>query len=321
MLETIKRIIMFAVMAICIGILFVGIHDVSAETISNEEYTEHWAWPVVGIITDTFGSRHGTHRGLDIAAPLGDKVYAVIEGTVKKSYYSSSSYGNVIFIEHPNGYETVYAHLSKRSVKEGDLVERGQIIGDIGSTGRSTGPHLHFEVHNGEWNSARNNAINPLAILTDEPILITTKIEEEKERQAQLKLTLSKGYNYQEPVQVANNEDTMVGNIEVANLQHDTETITKITIKKGQTLWDISQQYNVPIESIMTWNHLDSSLLLIGQTLDIYTDKDKTYVVKEGESLSVIANHYGITVNELKALNNLTEDLIFPMQVLIIEKS
>ncbi|MCH1624789.1 M23 family metallopeptidase [Ferdinandcohnia quinoae] len=320
MLETIKRIVVVVVMAACLGLLFVGSHDVSAETISNQENTEQWAWPVIGTITDTFGSRHGSHRGLDIAAPFGDKIYAVIEGKVKKSYYSSSSYGNVIFIEHPNGYETVYAHLSKRSVEEGDMVERGQIIGDIGSTGRSTGPHLHFEVHNGEWNSARNNAINPLTILTDEPVLITTKIEEEKERQSQLKLTLSKGYNYQEPNHIEN-EETLVGNIEVANMQNNEEAVTNITIDKGQTLWDISKQYNVTIDSLMTWNQLDSSLLLVGQSLDIYHNKEKTYVVKEGESLSVIANHYGMSVNELKALNNLTEDLIFPMQVLIIEKS
>ncbi|WP_324255041.1 peptidoglycan DD-metalloendopeptidase family protein [Bacillus sp. REN16] len=227
-----RRISIVAAMAACTGLFIINVHSASAQELAANT-PEEWAWPVVGRITDTFGTRQGNHKGLDIAAPIGDHIYAVEEGIVKSSSFRGS-YGHVIFIEHPNGYETVYAHLSKRSVQEGETVEKGQLIGHIGSTGNSTGPHLHFEVHNGEWNSSRNNAIDPLYMLTDEQILVPVIMQKE--------------------------------GIEVSK-------------------------------------------------------KLETYTVKEGESLSVIADKVGISVEAIKALNQLSGDLIFPNQVLIIEKT
>ena len=81
-----------------------------------------WAWPVEGQISDYFGTRHGKHYGIDIAAPIGTPVSAIQEGKVTKSYYSSS-YGNVIFIKHGE-YEAVYAHLNKRYVVQGIIFQR-----------------------------------------------------------------------------------------------------------------------------------------------------------------------------------------------------
>ena len=81
-----------------------------------------WAWPVEGQISDYFGTRHGKHYGIDIAAPIGTPVSAIQEGKVTKSYYSSS-YGNVIFIKHGE-YEAVYAHLNKRYVVQGLYFKR-----------------------------------------------------------------------------------------------------------------------------------------------------------------------------------------------------
>lgn len=170
MLLFVRRVAFVAVTAISVSFFLFNNESAFAQE-SPAGITEEWAWPVLGKITDTFGTRQGKHKGLDIAAPLGDQIYAVEEGIVKSSSFRGA-YGHVIFIEHPNGYETVYAHLSKRSVEEGEKVERGQIIGNIGSTGHSTGPHLHFEVHNGEWNSSKNNAIDPLYVLIDKQILV-----------------------------------------------------------------------------------------------------------------------------------------------------
>ncbi|MBS4161386.1 M23 family metallopeptidase, partial [Klebsiella pneumoniae] len=106
----------------------------------------HWIEPIKGEITDQFGTRGGKHKGLDIAAPEGESVVAAAGGTVSKSY-ASDSYGQVIFIKHDNGYETVYAHLSKRLKQKNDRVRKGEQIGIIGNTGISTGTHLHFEIH------------------------------------------------------------------------------------------------------------------------------------------------------------------------------
>jgi peptidoglycan hydrolase CwlO-like protein len=124
--------------------------------------------PANGPITSGFGYRFGGsdfHPGIDIGktAPVVP-VVAAADGYVFRSYYSSS-YGNVIFITHViNGqvYTTVYGHLDARLVGEGQTVRKGQVIGYMGNTGRSTGPHLHFELHRGAWNSAKSNAVNPL---------------------------------------------------------------------------------------------------------------------------------------------------------------
>lgn len=85
------------------------------------------------------------HSALDLAVPGGTSIRAALAGTVVKSYYSSS-YGNYTVIDHGNGMTTAYAHQARRLVQVGDTVEVGEIIGYVGSTGNSTGPHLHFEV-------------------------------------------------------------------------------------------------------------------------------------------------------------------------------
>jgi len=87
------------------------------------------------------------HGGIDYRGPMGETVLSTAEGVVQYSAYNKKSgYGNLVTILHANGFKTRYGHLSQRSVKEGDIVTKGQKIGEIGSTGRSTGPHLHYEV-------------------------------------------------------------------------------------------------------------------------------------------------------------------------------
>ena len=99
-----------------------------------------------GYVTSTFGPRWGrNHNGLDIAHNTGDPIYAAFDGVVKECHYENG-YGNKILIQHENNIETIYGHLSKFEINVGDNVRKGDLIGRVGSTGRSTGPHLHFEV-------------------------------------------------------------------------------------------------------------------------------------------------------------------------------
>lgn len=101
--------------------------------------------PISGKITSRFGWRDSAHHnGVDINLKRGDKIYAAFDGMVRVAS-RHNGYGNVVVVRHYNGLETLYAHLSKLKVKPGDIVFSGQLIGLGGSTGRSSGPHLHFE--------------------------------------------------------------------------------------------------------------------------------------------------------------------------------
>ena len=121
--------------------------------------------PAQGVYTSGFGPRWGTtHSGLDIAKSGSTvAINASMSGVVSRSY-TSSSYGEVVFIVHTyNGktYETVYAHMRNRAVKEGEKVSQGTFLGYMGNTGNSTGQHLHFEIHEGRWNMNKSNAVDP----------------------------------------------------------------------------------------------------------------------------------------------------------------
>lgn len=105
-----------------------------------------FVWPTTGAITQGYKP---LHRALDIAGPLGTPVKASDSGYVVVAGWSSLGYGNYIVIDHGNGYQTLYAHLSRFFVTPGDSVAKGTVIGLMGTTGRSTGSHLHFELRQG----------------------------------------------------------------------------------------------------------------------------------------------------------------------------
>ena len=146
------------------GVMLLSILFVSQLHVYAEE--NRWTWPVEGQISDYFGTRHGKHYGIDVAAPIGTPVAAIQDGKVTRSYYSSS-YGNVVFIKHGE-YEAVYAHLNKRYVDQGDYISKGEKIGEVGNTGESRGAHLHLELHQGRWTMAKKNAMNPLLVLSEQ---------------------------------------------------------------------------------------------------------------------------------------------------------
>ena len=120
-----------------------------------------YIWPAKGVLTSGYGWRWGRmHRGIDIAAPTGTTVVAVAPGVVTYARYNPGGYGNLVELKHPDGTLTLYAHNNRLNVREGDHVYQGQKIAEMGSTGRSTGPHTHFELH-----PLGRGAVNPLSLL------------------------------------------------------------------------------------------------------------------------------------------------------------
>lgn len=107
--------------------------------------TNGWRSSNFGYRSDPFTGERAFHEGIDFISPLGTAVSAAAAGVVSMAE-QQSDYGNIVEIDHGNGLATRYAHLSKRDVNVGDVVLKGQKIAEVGSTGRSTGPHLHFEV-------------------------------------------------------------------------------------------------------------------------------------------------------------------------------
>ena len=127
--------------------------DSAAEASAVAVRTIAFSAPVVGYETNSrfglrrlsFERRARMHEGLDYAAPAGTPILAAAEGRVIRTG-TSSSYGRFVEIQHANGVTSFYAHMSRIAVSEGDLMAAGETIGAVGSTGRSTGPHLHFEI-------------------------------------------------------------------------------------------------------------------------------------------------------------------------------
>lgn len=112
-----------------------------------------------GVRSDPFRGRAAMHAGIDLAGPIGTPIYATADAVVGRSEYNNGGYGNLVELEHGHGIQTRYGHLSKSLVTAGQRVKRGDVIGLMGSTGRSTGSHLHYEVR------IDGKAVNPVPFL------------------------------------------------------------------------------------------------------------------------------------------------------------
>ena len=128
-------------------------HKPSIQPISLQDF--YWISSVYGYRTDPMSNRRTMHRGVDFAGMTGLNVYATGDGMVKYTQSSRRGFGKEIVIDHGFGYSTRYGHLSNILVEEGQNIRRGMVIGKLGNTGKSTGPHLHYEVR------LNNRSVNP----------------------------------------------------------------------------------------------------------------------------------------------------------------
>jgi len=167
--KTIRRIFGFNLAAV---ILFTGVVSAPLSALNQTQAQETVALTAnvvqlttehgVRIPLDSFQVTQGYsgfHRGIDLNGELGDPVYPIMSGTIEAVTYSRFSYGNHIIVNHGSGFKSLYAHLAKVVAQPGQEVDKNSVLGTVGSTGWSTGTHLHFEV----YDSGR--PFNPLTIL------------------------------------------------------------------------------------------------------------------------------------------------------------
>jgi murein DD-endopeptidase MepM/ murein hydrolase activator NlpD len=214
---------------------------------------DSYHYPYIGRITSRYGPRRGrAHQGLDISLKTGDPIYATFDGKVRFSK-AAGNYGNLIIIRHNNGLETYYAHLSQRDVEVGDWVVAGQQIGLGGSTGRSTGPHLHFEVR------YKGQSFDPERLID---------FQTGNLRRAELLLKRRHFSIY------AKYEQDFDAEVEVEKIEEAERkaaaAVQYHTVRSGDMLGTIARKYGTTVTRICQLNGIKStSILRIGQRLRV----------------------------------------------------
>lgn len=210
--------------------------------------------PVPGQINSNYGYRPKfgrMHKGVDLHIKMNDTIRAAFDGKVRLTNYEAKGYGNYVILRHPNGLETVYGHLNKFLVKPDQVVKAGQPIALGGSTGRSTGPHLHFETR------YMGYAINPNAIF--DFVNKTTHTD----TYAFSKSTYQQARSYA-PKSVAaksSGENTY---------KSGSSNITTYTVKKGDTLSSIARSYGMSATTLRKLNGLEANdQIQAGQVLKL----------------------------------------------------
>ncbi len=270
-------------------------------------------------VTSKYGPRRRRmHRGIDLALSTGDTVRAAFDGKVRIKSYERRGYGYYVVLRHPNGFETVYGHLSKISVKANQIVRAGDCIGLGGNTGRSTGPHLHFEVR------FLGRDIDPAEIINfsnREPYKDEYVFNNIKSRRKSKTYTSSK------------------------------KIIARHRVKRGETLSRIAKKYGTTVSALCRLNKISRrSKIRIGQSLKVtktvrqtttaktkkttlsqpHQNKDKNVAAKKievpikesaekgpvyhkirsGETLYSLAKKYGLTLQQLCEINNIKKNTI-----------
>ncbi len=190
-------------------------------------------------ISSNYGRRWSRfHHGIDIAIPSWNNIYAAFDGEVRIVKYQRRGYGHYIVIRHDNGLETVYAHLNEPLCKVNDKVKSGQIIGKSGNTGRSTGPHLHFEVR------FIGNSFNPTKLIN----FRTQKVHAQR-------YTLRKGKEY--------------NNLAAKKYKARKRRARYHKVRRGECLGKIAQRYRTSVKRIKRLNRMRNSKIKIGQRLRV----------------------------------------------------
>jgi len=229
-------------------------YDVSVKDLPEEvdlvlcDSLHGWCIPGEGRLVSPYKMRKGhKHQGVDLGVGFGNPIYAAFDGVVRVAMPPklTGGYGNVVILRHANGLETYYGHLTKYIVETDDLVKAGEVIGYCGSTGRSTGPHLHFETR------YMGQSFDPERIFDFQEGTLRDTV-----------FTLKKHY-----FSIYSHEGQSDKESEIASTQVPPKNVTHI-VKKGDTLSGIAKKYGTTVSKICKLNGIsEKTVLKIGQKL------------------------------------------------------
>lgn len=276
--------------------------------------------PTYGRISSRYGPRgRGVHKGIDICVPVGEPIYAVFEGRVRHAKYNNGGYGNLIIVRHPNGLETYYAHLCQLNVEVNDYVVAGQVIGYGGNTGRSSGPHLHFEIR------YYDQSIDPERLIdfSNGKLKWETFVLEKKHFNAKLKptdvhLTPGGSETEEEEVEV---EEVVEDGVEIIDPEDESCDEVGEDVVADENA-DKSAEEKGDVSKVITEKDLDvkadnkapvtpSNSVKTGEVEEVEAEKKEAeekpeyYTVKRGDTLYGISRKYNTTVDELCRLNKM----------------
>ena len=216
-----------------------------------------------------FGYRHGRrHQGIDLPYPTGTPVYAAFDGKVRISDWVGG-YGNLIVIRHANGLETCYGHLSRRDVESGDWVSAGDVIGLGGSTGRSTGPHLHFETR------YKGAAFDPAWLIDFETGTLRHRLLKIRSWYFNPNQRYVQDVDDEDEIFRTDEEDRIAAEEQAkkdaaARAAAEAAAIKWHTIKSGDTLSGIARKYHTTVRELCRLNNMkESSVLSVGKKIRV----------------------------------------------------
>ncbi len=271
-------------------------------------------YPYKGYMSSKYGPRNGrSHQGVDLPLKTGDPVYAAFDGKVRYSAFSSSGYGNLVIIRHDNGLETYYAHLSERLVSANDRVVAGQQIGKGGSTGRSSGPHLHFEArYKGQsfdperlFDFKTGELRSSNILLKRRHFSITSKYEQDfNDEEATAKAEAAeKAAAAKKPTTTTTKSSTTAK----STTTKSSTTTQYHTVVEGDTFGSLAKKYHTTSEAIQKLNpDVEPTKMRIGQKIRVKgapASSAKYHVIESGETISHLAVKYDTTTKRILELN------------------
>ena len=216
-----------------------------------------------------FGYRHGRrHQGIDLPYPTGTPVAAAFDGKVRISDYVGG-YGNLVVIRHANGLETFYGHLSKRNVESGDWVSAGDIIGLGGSTGRSTGPHLHFETR------YKGAAFDPAWLIDFESGTLRHRLLKIRSWYFNPNQRYVQNVDDEDEIFRTDEEDRLLAEEQAkkeaaARAAAEAAAMRYHTVRSGDTLSGIAKKYGTSVREICRLNGIkETTILQVGKRLRV----------------------------------------------------